>query len=927
MLPADYSVVADRYRIERQIGRGGMATVYLAHDEKHGRDVALKFLVGPYPDPVAVRRFLREIVTLAQLAHPHILPLYDSGEHEGTLFFVMPYVAGGSLRTRLMAQKTLPVADVVRLAREIADALAFAHARGYVHRDIKPENVLIADGHALLADFGIARVETPVGDPTLTGTGIGLGTPAYMSPEQACGDPADARSDLYSLACVLYEALVGEPPVSPKGLSGLAIDRFLTPPEPPRRRRRDVPPALERTILCALRLAPGDRFANATAFIRSLDGEPTPAPKPRRSSVGVRIRRHPWLTSVGACALALVTLLAVRRPPTGNVRRFLPFVSDAEAAETRSPRAHDTYVAAHHALASWDLAGAARQFDAAAQADPQFAQAQLWLAQTMEWANPIYASPPPTWKPVVDRAMGLRDRLGPHDQQSIQALSALADGRYAEACDRYGQMVKADSQDFIAWFGLGECQSMDQLVVRDRSSPTGWRFRSSMHSAVNAYTRALHILPEFQEAFINLGSERLSRLLWTQGNIPRRGYAIEARGDTVYFAAFAELRDDSLAFVPHPWSDILTVIPGAVPASLGEAVTRNSHLLRQVAGDWVHAVPGSSAAHLQLARSLEAIGTIVPAATGDTNAIDEARRARQLAERPLQRINAMLDEARFDIEAGRSAAAHSLADSILAEWPNPTAQEAGPVATAAALTGHVHRAAAALRMTAAIDTVEVAPGVLQIAPAAPASEALAFLAYAACGGPGDSMRVTADRARQAVRTWVDPTHRQAMQHVLLDWPATLAFDAIGLSAEHRADASANSQMARQWALAHGDTAMERTYLADRRAQIRLAMPGRLDPAGSFVNARLALDAADTADALAELEFALDATPRFGPRLTESAEESAPFVRALALGADLAQRAGDTARARRWAQHVVALWSNADPELQPIVTRARALSQQ
>src|SRR5215469_6090015 len=245
MLPED-SLVADRYRIQRLIGRGGMAAVYLARDERHGRDVALKFLDGPYPDPLAVRRFLREIGTLAQLAHSHILPLYDSGEQDGALYFVMPYVAGGSLRTRLVSEK-----------------------------------MLLADGHALLADFGIARTESPVGDPTLTATGVGLGTPAYMSPEQACGDPADARSDLYSLACVLYEALVGEPPVSPRGLSGLAIDRFLTPPEPPRRKRRDVPLALERTILCALRLAPGDRFATAGAFIRGLDGEAPPAPKPR----------------------------------------------------------------------------------------------------------------------------------------------------------------------------------------------------------------------------------------------------------------------------------------------------------------------------------------------------------------------------------------------------------------------------------------------------------------------------------------------------------------------------------------------------------------------------------------------------------------------------------------------------------------------
>ncbi|HSY80617.1 MAG TPA: serine/threonine-protein kinase [Gemmatimonadaceae bacterium] len=927
MLPADYSVVADRYRIERQIGRGGMAAVYLAHDEKHGRDVALKFLVGPYPDPVAVRRFLREIVTLAQLAHPHILPLYDSGEQDGTLFFVMPYVTGGSLRTRLVTEKMLPVADVARLAREMADALAFAHARGYVHRDIKPENVLIADGHALLADFGIARVETPIGDPTLTATGVGLGTPAYMSPEQACGDPADARSDLYSLACVLYEALVGEPPVSPRGLSGMAFDRFLTPPEPLRRRRRDVPAALERTILCALRLAPGDRFANASAFIRSLEGEPPPMP--RRSSVGVRIRRHPWLTSVGTAGLALVALLALRRGPTGNARHLLPFVSDAEAAETRSPRAHDTYVAAHRALAAWDLAGASRQFGAAVQADPQFAQAQLWLAQTMEWQNPVYAAPPPTWKLTVDRAMSLRSRLGPHDQRSIQALSALADGRYAEACDHYSEMVKADSQDFIAWFGMGECQSQDRLVVHDPSSPSGWRFRSSMDGAVNAYARALRILPEFQEAFVNIGSERLSRLLWTQSNDLRRGYALAANGDTLFFAAFPGLSHDTLTFVPYSWADVRAGLAITRPVTNSEAIARNSRLLRGVAADWVHAVPSSSAAHLHLARALEAVGAIAAVAAGDTDAIDEARRARELSVQRLQRLTAMLDEVRFDLEIERFAAARSLADSLLATSTLPTAQEALIIATAAALTGHVYRTVAALRMTASVDTMWLPPPEqFRLAPVVPASEALAFLGYASCGAPADSIRAAAERTARAVAVWVDPTHRQSVDRALMDWPATLAFHEIGVSPEHRPDEGLNTQLARQWYVARGDTAREREYITEENARLRLAMPGDADPAGPFLDARLALAIGDTANAIAELDFhGLQAIPRFGLRLTDGPSETAPFVRSMALRADLAHDQGDARTAGHWARAVVTLWGGADPELQPVVSRARALLQQ
>src|SRR5581483_6012433 len=570
----------------------------------------------------------------------------------------------------------------------------------------------------------------------------------------------------------------------------------------------------------------------------------------------------------------------------------------------------------HHALAAWDLAGASRQFNAAAQADPQFAQAQLWLAQTMEWQNSIYAPPPPTWKPIVDRAFGLRDRLGPHDQQLVQALSALADGRYADACDRYGAMVAADSQDFIAWFGLGECRSKDELVLRDPSSPTGWRFRSSVHSAVNAYMKALHILPEFQEAFINLGSERLSRLLWTQPNFLRLGYAVE-NGDTTYFAAFPELLRDTLAFIPRTFAEIRLGAPTARPATQTEAIARNVTLLRTVASDWVHAVPGSSAAHLQFARALEAAGAIGPRATGDTNAIDEARRARALAERPLQRLNAMLDEARLDIEVERFAAARGLADSMLATWPQPTAQEAGFVATAAALTGHVNRVVASLRMTAAYDTISLPPPKARVlAPIVPAGEALAFLGYASCGAPIDSMRASAERTVRSIRSWVDTAHRQEVRRALMDWPATLAYDEMGASSDHRTDDGANSQMAREWSMAHGDRTAERTYLVQMKEQMRLAMPGDADPAGLFVDARLALAAGDTASAITEIDFhGLDAIPRFGLRITEDASEAAPFVRMMALRADLAHHTGDARTASHWAQAVIALWGNADPELQ------------
>jgi eukaryotic-like serine/threonine-protein kinase len=201
--------LADRYHIERALGAGGMATVYLAHDLRHDRDVAIKVLHAELAESLGRQRFVREIRLAARLTHPHILPLYDSGEADGILYFVMPVMQGLTLRNRLEAERTLPVDDAVRIASEVADALDYAHRHDVVHRDIKPENILLHEGHAVVADFGIGKAIVAAASETATFTQIGVtvGTPAYMSPEQATGEELDGRSDLFALGCVLYEML------------------------------------------------------------------------------------------------------------------------------------------------------------------------------------------------------------------------------------------------------------------------------------------------------------------------------------------------------------------------------------------------------------------------------------------------------------------------------------------------------------------------------------------------------------------------------------------------------------------------------------------------------------------------------------------------------------------------------------------------
>src|SRR6267378_7437112 len=208
------TALADRYRIERELGHGGMATVYLARDVKHEREVALKVLRPELAAVLGAERFLHEIKVTAHLQHPHILPLHDSGEADSFLFYVMPYVEGETLRDKLRREKQLPMAEAIEITRAVASALDYAHRHGVIHRDIKPENILLHDGQALVADFGIAlAVSAAAGGSRLTETGLSLGTPHYMSPEQAMGERAlDARSDIYSLSAVLYEMLAGEPP-------------------------------------------------------------------------------------------------------------------------------------------------------------------------------------------------------------------------------------------------------------------------------------------------------------------------------------------------------------------------------------------------------------------------------------------------------------------------------------------------------------------------------------------------------------------------------------------------------------------------------------------------------------------------------------------------------------------------------------------
>ncbi len=336
------TALTGRYELERELGAGGMATVYLAQDLRHHRPVAVKVLRPELAAIIGAERFLAEIRTTANLQHPHILALFDSGEADGFLFYVMPYVEGESLRDRLRRETQLPIAEAVRIATEVGSALDYAHRHGVIHRDIKPENILLHDGRALVADFGIALALTSAGTGTgsggrMTETGMSLGTPHYMSPEQAMGErEITGRSDVYALGAVLYEMLVGEPPFT--GPSGQAIvAKVLTEePRPLLPRRHTIPPYIEIAVLTALEKLPADRYATAADFIAALGDKHATRTRFMAAPVATRagvFRRFGVPAVAAAQAVAAFAAWRAARPaPAAAVQRYALSLPAAQAA-------------------------------------------------------------------------------------------------------------------------------------------------------------------------------------------------------------------------------------------------------------------------------------------------------------------------------------------------------------------------------------------------------------------------------------------------------------------------------------------------------------------------------------------------------------------------------------------------------------------
>jgi serine/threonine protein kinase len=1014
--------LAGRYDIEREVGHGAMATVYVARDLRYDRRVAVKVLSRELAAALGAERFLREIDILAHLNHPHILPLLDSGDAGGFLFYVMPFVEGESLRHRLERETQLPIPDALAITREVALALDYAHRQGFIHRDVKPENILLSDGLALVADFGIARAINQAADSdSLTGSGLSPGTPPYMSPEQASGRDVDSRCDIYALGCVLYELLAGQPPF-PGPTAQAVLARHLADPVPPLRTvRTTVPVGVERAVFKALAKVPADRFATAGEFAAALaapDEEPgfdwrkvavlvaagsavaafvllslrggapllrvapldtmryailpferdsglassnedqllqdamarfsgiTVVDRPRMLDA---LSRHAGqLTGEKAAAIAkevgadryvlshvsrlgdsLRIQAAVYRvsepgrpPQEGTARTSLAaahsgpaYALIAEAllfgragpgafldppAGTNSRPARQAFAIGLDSIYGWNLIAADSAFNAAARYDPQFALAHLWLALVRAWN----AAPVATWESASARAAAQRSRLPTRDRLLSDGLVALARGD-GTACSIWRRSTAFAPDDFVTWYSLANCLSGDRAALRDPRSPSGWRFRSSYHEATHAYVRAFQLLPSIHQSLASGSFRFVRRLFWTSGDALRWGSALPP--DSGLVVAYASWAGDSLAFYPYPIDKLVR------PRSTNLAVRHERELFHDVATAWVTEYPRSADALQALAVSLDLIGN--PAA------LDTLRRARSFAATPAQRIRTAAAEIWMRIKRSTPLdtvsvlAARALADTLLRAFP-PGAPEPVLLASVALLTGHPGIAAAYGSQPEAVEERGV--------PVTLAEAALPLVAFAALGGPEDSLRLYEQRVTSLIDKVLDPSLRRRAREEWLVRPATLAFPNYHFRSSPALQ-GVDGLLDAQRAQLVGDTMPARRLIAQLMIDRKDVQPADRSIDVLYPEACLLDAMGDERMAIAWLDPTFAALPLTAPEMFTDLPRAGALVRAMALRAELAERAGDRAEVTRWARPVAILWSDADSFLQPIVRRMQHLA--
>ncbi|MDQ6690750.1 MAG: serine/threonine protein kinase [Gemmatimonadota bacterium] len=1065
------------YELERQIGQGAFATVFIAQDLKHERKVAIKVLNADPTSETSELRFIREIRVLARLQHPNILPLHDSGHVEALLYYVMPYVGGETLRERIDRERQLPITDAACIAKEAADALACAHAQGIVHRDIKPENILLSGGHAIVADFGIARAIDVAGIRSLTRTGVGSpGTPAYMSPEQLLGDrEVDTRSDIYSIGCVLYEMLTGKPPFA--GKDGF-VKRFTEPPPLAAHARKAVPAWLDVIIERTLARNPADRYQSAQELVHALTlglsaeqssagSAVRPAPNAERTpshdlpaqpvspesglqavpaSETLALQRtyaeHRRLRVIawGIAGLAVTAALAyagiskqwrpallggavldptriavlpfagmeqranrdsiaggiytalsrwdglnlvpyedvraalgddARAPgsrseaiaiakkvgagrfvwgrvggldpggvrvemydvakneivrelsvnPSGDQTVYMiaarnllsapdrPSAADGGDGQTRSYPAWNSYGRGHTFLQAWNLAAAESAFRASVAADPGYSPARVWLAQVLEWRDPQSSR---DWREEAGRALMDSSKLAPRERSMAAGLAQLGDRRYPEACANYAALTRKDSLDFVGWYGLAQCHTLDSLVVPSAASPSGWAFRSRYADAADAYIRALRLEPG---AHAIIAFDELKALLPIASTQTRQGHT----SGGVRFAGFPAMIHDTGVFVPYELSRFASLPAEQTVAARNNAIQHNLDLLLDFTTDWTQRSPRSATAFQALSDVLEVRGEIRESNATGRSALTAARRARALAVDSHERLSAMTREAWLRFKQGDFSSTRALVDTLIAANPKPDVEDGRLLLGLAALTGKVARTAE----LAALTNAYTSPG-LEV-PSQVRDVAAAFFARAALGVCDATTFSLEQSLDDEIAANVAENEELALRQAIKTRPMTMLAPCTDAQSSLRVRATKGRLLRMQQAFAKRDMRSLAFLLDSATQDAKTQKPGDVSLDFTYQIAWLRAATGDTAGAVRQLDLALRALPSFSPMSIREIASSAAAGRAMALRAEIAAARGEQLERQRWARAVANLWATSDAEMQPVVRRMRAMA--
>ncbi|MCC7131428.1 MAG: serine/threonine protein kinase [Gemmatimonadales bacterium] len=1009
------STLGQYYRVHEAVGAGGMAVVFRATRLADDRPVAIKTVHPAIARALGHERFRHEVETLKALNHPGIAPLLDFGENGDLLYLVMPFYSGPTLRARIAAEGQLSLDEATSIASTLLEALDYAHRHNTIHRDVKPENVLFDGSRPVLADFGIARAIIRSGGEGLSSTGIVLGTPAYMSPEQAGADrQLDGRADLYSVGCVLFEMIAGVPPfVGPN--QQVIQSRHLREPAPDlRNSRTNVPASVAEAVARSLAKVPADRFRTAAEFAQAIapgrwgqvgrrrrwlvpaalavvalagawayqSRKPAAVPDrylvlPFRGDEAARaavpspdqigrllwrelsrwrgldlvdealvedrvVRLGPGLGRDGTRRLAaavragrvirgeVVTVgdslevhaalyladgspdpirrarVAIPTAPGGSVSRLTePMASLARsliADEARFPggsgllESTTSYpalvatLAGDSALLQWDLEAARVAYRSAMDADPAFALPKLRFATASLWA----AAAPEEWAGAAAGAAASVAQLAPMDRLEAQALDALARGSYPDACRLFDQVIAADSLRFNGWFGRGECLARDDRVIRDQASPSGWRFRSSFAAAIGSLRTALGLVPLSHRAIGGAAVNRLAWKLMASANHLRFGR--DSTDRMPRFAAFPGFDGDSLGFVPYPIDEVLA--GKRMPSTLADAVRESRRTFLAITSRWIVEYPSSPPAIKAHAWALEVNGLVTGAAP--ESALELIRSLR--AGLPADSVDLALGawEVRLRLKARRYTAAAQLASQLLASAARAPSQ--GDVLPGlAALIGHAERAASWSESFGQSTFVSMDGQVID-SPEGLLRTARRLLAFAALGGPRDSLRAVDARLRREVAAQVEPARQDQVYETLRLQAAHLAFPDLPLTSDTLLPISRI-----QRALTRGDRAAARAEIARLDASRRVQAAADVSPEYLVLEARLLAALGDSGAARSRLDGLFNDPRSLSQDVLDWVASAGAIGRGLALrtalGGDISLNGADTAWAALWRRRV------------------------